>query len=180
MAKQKLDKELSAKFAEFLKLREAAKTANNAVNREKTVLKNVFKDGIKNRAMVIGTYVLHGGYRFDYSQTESSVIEPEDFLKLLEAGEITRDQFLRCISVQKGNVDTHVGSDVGLRLSKSKTGKEFDVRVSELDIDAPRESVLVVPDAEKPIVRKKPLSRKTTSLTPAKTSIKRVKIKTKK
>jgi len=161
-------------------LRDTAKDATNAVNRGKTILKNVFKDGIKNRQFVIGTYVLHGGYRFDYSQTESTVIEANDFLALYESGNITRDQLLKCVSVQKGSVDTYIGSDVALRLAKNKIGKEFDVRVTQLDIDSENESVVVVPETEQPIIRKRSLARNTKTTAPAKVLIRRIHIKTKK
>jgi len=180
MAKQKIGKELSEKFAEYLTLRDVAKDATNAVNRGKTVLKNVFKDGIKNSQFVIGTYVLHGGYRFDYSQTESEVIETNDFLTLYESGQITRDQFIKCVSVQKGSVDTYIGSDVTLRLVKNRIGKEFDVRITQLDIDSANESVIVVPEAEQPIIRKKLFARNTKTTAPAKTLVRRINVKTKK
>lgn len=175
-----MNKELSVKFAEYLTLRDVAKDATNAVNRGKTVLKNVFKDGIKNQQFVIGTYALYGGYRFDYNQTESDIIETADFFALYESGQITRDQFLKCVSVQKGAVDTHIGSDVTLRLAKSRIGKEFDVRVTQLDIDSGNESVIAVPEVEQPIARKKQLSRRTVTTAPAKALIRRINIKTKK
>lgn len=147
------------------------------MNREKTVLKNIFKDGIKNRQFEVGTYIISGGYRFDYNQTSSDVIEVEDFFKLYENKEITREQLLKCISVAKGAVDTHVGSDVTLKLAIPKIGKEFDVRISELPIDAPEENVMVVPDAKVPIVRKKAPLRKPVSVAPAKPTIRRIKTK---
>lgn len=145
------------------------------MNREKTVIKNVFKDGIKNRQFPVGTYFVTGGFRFDYNQTTSDIIEVEDFFKLYEAKEITREQLLRCISVSKGAVDTHVGSDVTLKLAKPKIGKEFDVRISELDIDAPHENVIVTPLEQAPIVRKKTQLKKPVSVAPAKTKIRRIK-----
>ena len=178
MPKIKLDKELSAKFVGYLKLREAQKEAANALNREKTVVKNVFKDGIKNKQFLIGTYALAGGFRFDYNQTQSDVIDVEDFFKLYEAKEITREQLLKCISVQKAQVDNHVGSDVSLRLSTTKTGKEFDVRITELDIDAPKENVMVTPDVAAPTTRK--IKPKVTAQAPAKTAIRRIKLSSKK
>jgi len=180
MAKQKLDKTLSVKFAEYVKLREEAKEVTNKLNREKTVLKNIFKDGIKNRQFVVGTYIQHNGFQFDYNQTATDIIEPEDFVSLWESGQITKEQFLKCISVQKGAVDTHVGSDVTLSLSKTKTGKDFDIRIKELDIDTPKESVIVIPDTKNaPLARRKPV-RKPVAVAAAKPTIRRIRIKPKK
>lgn len=178
MSKEKLSKELSAKFADYLKLRKAAKDTTNELNREKTVLKNFFKDGIKNRQFEVGTHVITGGYRFDYNQTQTDVIDVEDFFKLYEDGEITREQLLRCISVGKAAVDTHVGSDITLRLAQTKTGKDFDVRITELGIDDPREEVIVTPTAA--IVRKKNPLKKPVAQAPAKPVIRRVRLSTKK
>lgn len=181
MAKQPLPKELSAKFAEYLKLRKEAKESGNAQNRQKTVLKNIFKDGYKANQFRLGTHVILDGVRFDYNQTQSDYIDVEDFFKLYEEKKITREQLLKCISVGKGNVETHVGSDVALELTQSKTGKEFDVRVTDLPIDAPKESVIVIPEEAKRITRKKV---KPQQAAPAKATIRRLKpasrIKTKK
>lgn len=141
------------------------------------MIKNVFKSGIKNQQFQVGTYVLADGFRFDYSQTETEVIEPSDFFALYEKKQITREQFLKCISVRKGDVDTHVGSDVSLQLARSKIGKDFDVRVKMLDIDAPAERVMVTPDSQKPIVRSRIRPKASVSATAAKPTIRRVKIK---
>lgn len=121
--------------------------------------------------------MITGGFRFDYNQTETEVIPPEDFLALYERGEITKEQFLKCISVGKANVDTHVGSDVTLKLSQTKIGKEFDVRVTELDIDAPREEVIVLPTPQVNIVRKKAPLKKPVQQTAAKPAVRRIKLK---
>ena len=153
MPRLKLEKELSSAFVDFLTLKKAASEATNAVNRQKTVLKNIFKERIKTGKWELGTYVEAAGTRFDYSVTEKEVIEPEDFLAMYENGDITKEQFLRCISVQKGSVDTHVGSDVTLKLANKVHGDSYDVRTSDMDIEDVSKEAVVTPSA--PMVPKR-------------------------
>lgn len=178
MPKEKLSNELRSLAIAYVNEKARAKEHTNAVNRLKTQLKNFFKERIIKKEWQLGTYAVTSGLRLDYSANESTYIDPEDFLEMYQKKKITKEQFLKCISVQKGAVSTHLGSDIALQLERETEGDKLDIRIKELSIDENNQDYLFVPQlAKTPKVRRRVLGEKPKAAPTAAKRMKRVRLK---
>jgi hypothetical protein len=142
-----------------------AKDHNNAKNRAITAIRNQFKQQIQTKAWSLDTKVAYSGVLVEYKAADRTEIPPEDFYKMLKDGEITEEQFLKCISVRKSDVSTHVGSDILLTLEQPVEG-DRDIRLTELPPDEAKNEYVLVPASTGAVKRKSrgPL-KKVTSVT---------------
>ena len=177
MPKQSLSKEQKELLDALLKANKEKKEATNTFNRNNTVIRNMFKERIQTKDWHLGTFIHYQGHKISYDSAESTVIEPEDLYALLKDGEITEEQFLKCISVRKGDVSKNLGSDVSLTLEKPVKGDNYGVKIAELPIDEAKSEYVSVTVPDKIIRRKKKPLSKVTSSTPVKERIRRPVIK---
>lgn len=177
MPKQSLSKEQKKLLDALLKVHADKKDATNAFNRSNTVIRNMFKERVQAKDWHLGTFIHYKGHRIAYDSSESTVIEPDSLYQLLKDGEITKEQFLKCISVRKGDVSTHIGSDISLTLEKPVKGDNYTVKIKELPLEEQKDEFVAVTVPDKIIRRKKkPLGKATTSA-PVKERIRRPVIK---
>lgn len=146
-------------------LQDTAREHANAANRQKTVVNNACKELIREGKYGEDVEFHVGDSCFRFATSESEVIPAADVLALYEKNEITREQFLACISVSKTEANKHIGADRVTRLAVVTKGKKADMRVSELDAPAPVPKI-VLPSAPPPVpvtdgVKHAPLRRKT-------------------
>jgi len=176
MPKLKLSDDLKKLLDTFITEKRLASEHTNAKNRATTAVRNHFKENVQTKQWPLGTQVAYGGSLIEYKPTDSAQILPEDFYKMLKDGDITEEQFLKCISVRKSDVSTHIGSDVLLTLETPVEGDKYDIRVSELPADASKLEYVLVPVATGAIKRKK-IGKKTTASDTAKSKVRSIKVK---
>ena len=165
MPKSKLSDDLKKLLDTFIEETNLSREHTNAKNRANTAVRNFFKARIQTKDWPLETKIAYRGQLFEYSAADRTEIEPADFYAMLKDGDITEDQFLKCISVRKSDVKTHVGSDILLTLEKPVEGDNYAVRASDLPIDDKDDEYVLVPMATAPIKRKK-IGAKTKNILP--------------
>lgn len=117
--------------------KEIQKEALNGYNRQKTRAGKAFiaymlaNDIEPGKAEV---QVGEVGYGYDYSSGET--IDPEKLFGLFEKKKITREQFLKSISVPKDAAKRNIGDHILITIIGDKQGKTLDIRTRELDLPA--------------------------------------------
>ena len=72
---------------------------------------------------------------FRYEAAESEKLDAEAILELYDNEEITREQFLRMINIDKTQAKNVLGGDLVAELTVTETGKTVDVRIRQLPIE---------------------------------------------
>ena len=179
MPKSQVSKELRASLEKLLEQQALKKEHTNAFNRLNTEVRNIFKARIQSNDWTLGTKIRFGGHEFAYDASDSTVIDPADLYTKLKDGEITEEQFLKCIKVNKSDVSTVLGSDVTLTLETPVKGENYSVRIKELPLDDKDDEYIAVPTATS-IKRKTRRSLgKVTSVKPIPTGTRKIKVKRK-
>lgn len=133
--------------------READDT-KNAANRKKTELKNEIVTYLRDQRLPAGTVILADGCEYSYSTTDSTVIDPEAWFRLFQAGRITERQFLEALSVGKAEAKKIIGADQVEAISVTEKGTTADVRI-RVDEDYhsdKQEPVVIAPEVKtKPV-----------------------------
>ena len=93
------------------------------------------KDHWAKEQLPIGSYIHAGGQGFQYAATESSVIDPEEVMKLYEAKEISREQFINMIVINAPTAKNVLGGDQVADFTKTVVGNKVDVRMSALPVE---------------------------------------------
>jgi hypothetical protein len=174
MPKLKLSEDLIELLDTFINEKRLSSEHTNAKNRATTALRNHFKQNIQTKQWPLSTQVAFGGSLFEYKPTDKTEVMPADFYQMLKDGDITEEQFLKCISVRKSDVSTHIGSDVLLTLETPVEGDKYDIRVSDLPKDDEKHEYVLVPVATGAIKRKKIGKKSSTS---EKTKVRTIKVK---
>ncbi len=122
-----------------------------------------------NETIGKGDKLFIGDQVFSYDYATSESLPTEEFFKLYESGKISRDIFLRCISVGKDMAVKLVGAHIIDDLLVTKIGNKADMRIEQLDkpIDEPYKIVRKPPPVAKvakkqhePVVRATGVTRK--------------------
>jgi hypothetical protein len=155
MPKLKLSDDLKKLLDELIDETEKSRVHTNAKNRANTAVRNFFKERVQTKEWGLETKIVHRGLSVEYSAADRTEIDPSDFYAMFKEGEITEEQFLKCISVRKSDVKTHVGSDVLITLEKPVEGDNYAIRLTDMPTDEGNVSYVLVPMATAPIKRKK-------------------------
>jgi hypothetical protein len=139
MPKKQLPKQLKAEAAEYLKLDAASKEASNATNRQKTALRNAVKGFWATEGLPHGSYIVTNGLQIKYEAAESSKLSTEKVLELYEDGEITREQLIQLLNVDRTQANTILGGDIVASISYTEVGKKADIRIEKLPIERLKE-----------------------------------------
>lgn len=158
MQKEKLPKKLKSEVREYVAVQRASKDAGNAANRQKTKLRNAIKAHWAENDLPIGSFVRCDGIDIKYEANESAKLPTEEILKMYEDEEITRDQLVRLLNVDRTQAKNILGGDVVADIEVKEVGKTVDIRVSETPIDEIDEEFVGV--ARKVRMRSKPKARK--------------------
>lgn len=112
-----------------------SKEAGNAANRQKTVLRNAIKDHWQREGLPIGSFARVAGFDIRYEANETSSIDAEKVMELYEAGEISREQFLRTLKVNATEAKNVLGGDQVAAFTVTEVGKSVDIRMDSLPIE---------------------------------------------
>lgn len=135
MPKLKVPEAIKEAVTQYTKLAAVSKEAGNAANRQKTVLRNSIKDHWQREGLPIGSFARVQGFDIRYEANETSSIDTEKVLELWEAGEITREQFLRTIKVQSTEAKNVLGGDQVAAFTVKEIGKSVDIRMDAVPIE---------------------------------------------
>lgn len=144
MQKEKLPKPIKAAVSKFVALKEQARETGNAANREKTQLKNVIADLWASNGYPIGTFIHCGGVRIMYEAADRQVLDTDAVLKLYDNEKISRETFLRMISISTAEARKSLGGDLVTSLTKEVAGEKADIRIEELPIENAEDEFIVV------------------------------------
>lgn len=152
MRKVAIPTSLTKLLTDWLAKKKVKQLAESEFNKANTALKNAVKADLAANDATPGSFYSFLGQRIAYEVSVGNAIAPEDLMVEYEQGRITRDQFLRCISVVLGETANAVGGDVVAALTQSLPGKTPDMRQKELSVEEAKEfgkGVLVIPDLPK-------------------------------
>ena len=141
-------------FAELKALevcKAAAREQTNATNRQKTQAGKAFTAHLMAQGIEVGKAEVHMGdtaYGYDYSTSDT--IPAEKLYELFEKKKITKDQFLRSISVSKDAAKRNIGEHILVTITDDKKGKTLDIRTRELDVPAKEETLVINTPKPKP------------------------------
>lgn len=153
-----------AECEELERMREASREATNAQNRAKTQTGKAFRALIADEIIEPGDELHIGESAFSFDFAYSDDIDVEALYKLVQAGKVKLDDFLRSISVSKDAASKFIGEHVLMKVTNSdQPGKSMDVRVRKLDKPAHGEPRWV----KKPPKKSKKLDRATEHAPPA-------------
>ena len=85
--------------------------------------------------MPIGSFIRASGMEFRYEANETVTLDAAAVMALYEKGEVTRDQFLRMISIQRSEAKNVLGADVVADLEVTTVGDKMDVRIESLPVE---------------------------------------------
>jgi hypothetical protein len=71
------------------------------------------------------------------------MIDPERVMQLYEAGEITRDQFLRTLKISATEAKNVLGGDQVADFTVTTVGKTLDIRITSLPIENLKDSYVL-------------------------------------
>ena len=149
---------------EFRRLKEVAKEHTNALNRQSTQLKNSIKKVLQKENLGPEDWIHYDdtGYKFDVASSERLPVEA--IFNLYETKKITKEQFLKCISVSKSEASRVIGSFIVEKLVETTPGKTADVRTKELTEKEKTKVPLIVrkkPELANVIIKPRPITGKT-------------------
>jgi hypothetical protein len=108
---------------------EAARAAINAQNRAKTKAKKWFPVYLQEQEYEPGTIIQidnEVAYKFDVA--EHNVVDPKEWHKKWQSGEITETQYFAAITVGKDEAKLYIGDDQVAMICRDVKGKTVDVR----------------------------------------------------
>jgi hypothetical protein len=149
MEQRPLPKELKASAVAYAKSHEAAREAANLDNRTKTELRNAVKAYWSEEALPVGSFIRASGLEFRYEATKSTVIDPDKVLELYEKKIITREQFLRMVSIAKGEAKNVLGGDQVAAFEIEEVGDKIDIRVETLAVENANDEFVAVQEVVK-------------------------------
>lgn len=145
-------------LTDWLAKKKVKQLADSEFNKANTALRNGVKADLAANDATPGSFYSFLGQRIAYEVSVGNAIAPEDLLVEYENGNITRDQFLRCITVGLGQTADAIGGDMVAALSQELPGKTPDMRQKELTVDEVKlfgKQNLIIPD--KPKVKRRKL-----------------------
>jgi hypothetical protein len=98
-------------------------------------LRNLVKTYWSEQKLPIGSYIRIGGSEFRYEATETEKLDNEAILAMYENEEITRENFLKMINIDKVAAANALGGDVIADLTETVIGKKVDIRVLSLPVE---------------------------------------------
>ena len=72
---------------------------------------------------------------FRYEANETTSLDEDAILKMYDDGDITREQFLRMLSITRSEAKNVLGADVVADLETTSVGSKLDVRISTLPVE---------------------------------------------
>lgn len=171
MRKVSIKENITQLLKDFLKKKAVAADATSQLGKANTALRNAIKVDLAAENATPGTFYLFDGKRVAYEVSIADAIAPEDLLEEYEEKRISREQFLRCISVSIGETSNVLGGDVVLALKQPLAGKTPDIRVKDMPVDEAKiygnKNAMVIPDLPK-VSRRKLGAKGTLSTKPKK------------
>lgn len=107
--------------------------AGNIANRQKTVAKKAFVEFLNHENLPPGTIMRVEGIEYIVSASMSEKISAEKWYEKFKKKEMTKDQFLAAISVNKAEAGRIVGEDVVMSISEKIIGTSADLRRNVVD-----------------------------------------------
>lgn len=83
----------------------------------------------------IGSFIRAGGYEFRYEANETSSLDTEAVVAMYDKKEITREQFIRMVSISKSEAKNVLGADMVADLEVTSVGDKLDVRIEALPVE---------------------------------------------
>ena len=99
------------------------------------MLRNAVKDYWTSEQLPIGSYIHAGGNEIKYEANETSAIDPERVMELYENGDISREQFLRCVKIGVTEAKNVLGGDQVADFTVTEVGNKVDIRLSALPVE---------------------------------------------
>lgn len=179
MQRIKIPERLGKAVSTFAAAHEKGREATNAANRLKTELRNTIKSVWAEMELPIGSYIRTGGMEFRYEANETVEINNEPILKMLEDGEITREQFLRIFNVNAKEAKNILGGDQVADLEVKTVGDKLDVRIDTLPVENHDDEFIAVASVVKRNVKRKVFGggARPAEAAPVKQAVRRIKIK---
>jgi hypothetical protein len=129
----------------------AARDVLNAENRQKTQARKALKALVAGEVIDLGDEIHVGekAYSFDFAKSES--VDRKALYALVKKGDVSIDDFLKCIYVNKEMASKLIGDHILLKITKTETGKNADIRSRDLDrpVERPRIVKKPLPPASK-------------------------------
>lgn len=121
------------------------KDATNEFNRKNTVAANLFKKLLSENDFPAGTAVEIDGTKFTWAVSEGREIDPREWYKLWQDGEITEDQYFECLAVGKTDAKLVIGEDQVETISIDTKGSKADIRVDATEAGTRKGNQVVTP-----------------------------------
>lgn len=112
-------------------------------------MRNEVKEQWKALGLPIGSYIHIAGLKFDYGATSKEIIDPDAILKMYEDEEITREQYLSMITVNKKPASTVLGGDLVAQHTIETVGDKADIRMEALPVEQEDEEFVYEKDKAK-------------------------------
>lgn len=135
MQREQLPPALKAVAFKFAAAHVKGRDATNEANRIKTELRNAIKAYWTEQQLPIGSFIRAGGMEFRYEANETTSLDSEAVLAMYEKKEITREQFLRMMTISKSEAKNVLGADMVADLETTSVGDKLDVRIETLPVE---------------------------------------------
>lgn len=136
------------------------------------MLRNAVKDHWTREQLPIGSFIHIAGMKVTYGANESSIINPDEVLKLFEAGEISRERFLQMLTIKSTEAKNALGADQVADFTVTVAGTKADIRMEKLPVEQADEEFVM---AASKIKKRQILRRKFGGSSKAETTAKSVK-----
>lgn len=139
----------------YLTLADQLRELTNAVNREKTTLRNHMKKYIEEQNHPIGFGFQIGDKVVKYGLGKGSqIVPPSVVIGMYKRGEIDEKQLGEIIDVRKGDAERVLGADVVATVEEFQQGKEVDLRIVAPETMGAIEKAIDVLPVEPPKVKR--------------------------
>ena len=123
-----------------------------------------------------GSYILTNGLKVKYEAAESEKLSTERIFEMLDDEEITRDQAIRMLNVDKTEATNILGGDIVADITYTEVGKKADIRIEKLPIEQLDEEAVVAAQKRSRVRRRKIGRKQQQESTPARPK-RRVKVR---
>lgn len=99
------------------------------------MLRNAVKDFWATEKLPHGSYIVTNGLQIKYEAASSEKLSTEKIIELYEDEEITRDQLINLLNVDRSQANIILGGDIVADITTVEVGKKADIRLDKLPIE---------------------------------------------
>lgn len=123
----------AAELAYFSEVKDEAREAMNAQNRQQTQAGKALKQMIAEGTIDYGDEIRLNAFAYKFDYARADIVNTRQLYEMVVSGKVPLDHFLKCVSVQKDMATKVIGAHIINPITFEEVGNKADIRVTKLD-----------------------------------------------